>query len=91
MCRNDATKRCYGCSSCIEHSLQEIVDDVGIRVDIQSADDLMKIFYLSMDCFFYTTTSDDEFKKKRLSYASLLTKGTCTTSVCISVVSTFGR
>ena len=77
MCRNDVMKKSYGCvSDEIQHSLEEILDDVGIGVlDLQIADDLMNIFYVSMDCLFlYKTTADDEFKKKCLSYASLLTK-----------------
>ena len=75
MSRDDAVKSQYGCNSSIEHTLDEILGDIGIKVDVNNLDDLMTLFYLSMDCFFlYTLTSDMEFKGKCSSYASLLTK-----------------
>ena len=75
MCREDVVKKSFGCTAKINHSLQELLDNVGIKANTHNADDLMVLFYLSMDCFFiYTLTNDNEYKLRCASYASLLAK-----------------
>ena len=74
MCRNDAAKKAYGCKCKIEHTLQDIETEIGIKVDIKDVDNLMTLFYVSMDCFFlYTLSNEPDFKRKCSSYASIIT------------------